>query len=81
MNDDEFKELLKKYSHPDHLVRMAKTKWQKAVAIEFVNQDKKFLKIESEVIWIKRITMSIFAVVVIAAVAQYIGPALQTIFG
>jgi len=81
MNDEEFKKLLIEYDHPDHLIKMAKTKWQKAVAIEFVNQDKKMSGIEKDVNWVKRLTMSIFAVVVIAAVAQYVGPLFQTIFG
>jgi len=80
MDNEEFKKLMVECDCPETLVKMASTKWQKAVAIEFVRNDSRMTRMEGDVSWVKRLTMSIFAVVVIATLAQYIAPALQTIF-
>jgi len=74
MNDKEFTEELKKAVDngdcPETLVKMAKSKWQRQVAIEFVLQDKRLARQEQDIGTLKKITWGIFAAVSIAAVVQ-----------
>jgi len=57
---------------PDALIKMATTKWQKQVAVEFVLMDKKLASQSQELSTLKKITWGIFAATAIAAVVQVI---------
>jgi len=57
--------------NPEIIVN-AKGKWQKAVALEFVNLDKRLAKIEETISWIKWIVVSIFGMTAFVFVAQFI---------
>jgi len=50
----------------------AKGKWQKAVALEFVNLDKRIAKIEENISWIKWLVVSIFGMTALAFAVQFI---------
>jgi hypothetical protein len=51
---------------------MAKSKWQRQVAIEFVLQDKRLAAQEKDIATLKKICWGIFTAVTIAAVVQII---------
>lgn len=76
MNDKEFLILFadacKNGGCPENLVKMAQTKWQRQVAVEFVLQDKRLAKHEHKIGTIYRITWGIFTLTAIAVVVQVI---------
>jgi len=76
MNDTEFLTLLaeacKNGGCPESLVKMAQTKWQKQVAVEFVLQDKRLSKHEHKIDTIYKITWGIFTLTALAVVVQVI---------
>jgi len=83
MDDKEFLErftkAIKNGDCPETLVKMAKTPWQKQVAVEFVLLDKKLAEQEHDIGTLKKICWGIFMAVAIAAVVQVISVILPTI--
>lgn len=61
---------------PETLVKMATTKWQKQVAVEFVLMDKRVIKEkaqrDTEMKFMKRIMWAIFGVTVLAWMSQLV---------
>ena len=57
---------------PEDLIRMANTKWQKQVAVEFVFQDKRISKQGHKLDTVYKITWGIFIVVTSGAIIQAI---------
>jgi len=87
MDDKEFLELIAEVDCPEDLVKMAETKWQRHVAVEFVIMDRKinerdarFAKVEKDVHWIKWLAVSVFGVVVLGILGQYWGQ-IQALLG
>lgn len=61
---------------PEEIFNLAKTKWQKAVAVEFFVQNKKIEKIKNDIKWLKWLISGLFSITVIAIVAEFIMRAL-----
>lgn len=57
---------------PETLVKMATTKWQKQVAVEFILQDRKLTHTSQRVDTIYKITWGIFILTAVASVVQVI---------
>lgn len=89
MEDKEFLKMVAEDTDcPEKLVEMADTPWQKQVAVEFVLQDRKITKLEetlnSNMAWVRKISLAVFGVVVLSALTPYMSPLftiLQAIFG
>lgn len=76
MDDKEFMKMLGetcKGEHcPEDLVKMAKSRWQKQVAVEFVLFDKRINSQAHKLSTIYKITWGIFSLVAVGAVMQVI---------
>jgi len=58
---------------PITIFRMARTRWQKAVAIEFLKQQKQITEMKNDLKWIKYLLSAMLSVTVIAVIAQVVG--------
>ena len=65
---------------PELLIKMARTKWQKAVAIEFVRQARDTQEVKSDLRWIKYLVVSIFGLAVLGVLSQWF-PLILKAFG
>lgn len=54
---------------PQQLIKLAKTEWEKAVVVEFVEIESKikeeFAKLKNEIKWCKYLILAVFAAIVI----------------
>ena len=68
-------EILQQHSNdcPITIFRMARTRWQKAVAIEFLKQQKQITEMKNDIKWIKYLLSAMLSVTVIAVIAQVVG--------
>jgi len=57
---------------PQKLVELAKTPFERAVVVEFINVHELCIKMKNELKWIKWIVISIFGLTTIATVVQII---------
>jgi hypothetical protein len=57
---------------PMEIYELAKTSWQKAVALEFFDIHKKLSDFSKDIEWLKYMIKGVFAVTVIAVVANLI---------
>lgn len=73
---EEFLAALVNYHNPETIFKMAKTEWEKSVAIEFYLLKNEIKDNANEVKWLKWITKSIFAVTVLALIVN-----LMNVFG
>jgi len=79
-----FEEFMEQYGDcPEELFKMAKTPFQKAVAVEFYNiiskidehnnnRKREIAEVKKDISWCKWLTMALFGVVVLGVVAQNI---------
>jgi len=59
--DEEFKKLVEEYKDcPEELYKMAKTKWQKLVAVEFFHLYKQLEGMEKNMKWLKWLIVAVF---------------------
>jgi len=65
---------------PEVLIKMARTKWQKAVAIEFVRQAHEMEKVVNDQKWIKWMVMSIFGLAILGVLSQWF-PVISKLLG
>lgn len=73
MKDKEFIELFNEAQDcPEKIIKMAKTQFQKAVAVEFTIQDNRMRVMENNINWIKKISWGIFATVILGTLGQYV---------
>lgn len=73
MNDKEFIKMFKQNEYcPERIIELAKTPFQKAVAVEFYSQDLRVKIIEKDISWIKKIQWAIFGTVLLATLGQYV---------
>ena len=74
MNKNELEDFIKQNGDsPDLLIKMAKTGWQKAIAVEFIRQYDHINEIRTNQTWLKYLVTGAFSVTVLAFVAQLIG--------
>ena len=74
-----FEDYIKEHGDcPEEIFDLAKTKWQKAVAVEFFVQNKKMEEMKNDIKWLKRLVTGMFSVTVIALVAEFVLKVLLT---
>lgn len=70
---EEFMEAVTKYADcPETIFKMAKTEWEKVVAVEFFLVAKKQERLEREIIWLKYLCKAVFGVGCIGVMIQII---------
>lgn len=69
---DDFMVALAQYHNPETIFKMAKTDWEKAVAIEFFLVKKKYDAIVKEIEWLKWLIKSVFGIGIIGILIQTI---------
>jgi len=67
---EEFLMALANYHNPETIFKMAKTPWEKAVAIEFFLVKKNQDKTDNEIKWLKWLTKAVFGVTLLAVVVN-----------
>lgn len=72
MPSDEFMEAIEKYDCPEKVFSLAKTSFEKAVAIEFFLMHKRMDKSDNDTKWLKYLVKGTFGVVVLAFITQVI---------
>lgn len=65
---------------PADLIKMARTKWQKTVAIEFLHLYKETLEIKTNQKWLKWLIVSVFGLSVLGVLSQWM-PHIFRLFG
>jgi len=72
MPSDEFMKAMEEYDCPEKIFALAKTGFEKAVAIEFFLMHGRMDKSDNDMKWLKYLVKGTFAVVVLGLLAQFI---------
>ena len=69
---DDFLEAVSNFHNPETLFKMAKTDFEKAVAIEFFMVSKHFVEQDNEIKWLKYLVKAVFGVGVLGILIEVI---------
>jgi len=69
---DNFMEAVANYHNPHTLFEMAKTDWEKVVALQFINQDQKIQQCNNDIKWLQWLVKGVFAIGIIGLLMDVI---------